>query len=1184
MSTFFDFTYNLNTEESQNEVLYAIAASKKNEYEPISHFFTDASQLALPVSGNMGTDAFGPVLGSETTKYRTTSLIRASGSDPVKIFAICDGQVAILPQVDDLTKINIIIKPASSYAPIKIKYFIYRGVRKSDLIDTGNLIVEENTSDPNQPSFINKLRSRFISFYLDVDSDIPPNFPASLIGFNPNQSNDFLIDDLFANRNSQDSYQMPNCSIGEHLGNFIGEVGLDIVLDYGDYRLTNQEELFKFNLEYGRKKQFMFDVATIPSSNSTKIKRYKENIHQFIDPAAFWGSHIECGIIKLHNNASGIKTNTDIFNLIVSKYQTKNKIYAYIQGENTRSYNYYETTRKVFGFTTLGELNDTSGWPILIKEITLVSATTTFKEGKNIQLEYDIDSAIPELERHVTIDIISPNNVTSNYPLLTRPKNPSGTLPTVLIDKTPSSTISFPVNGTKSCATFLFIYAHLKQEVPIKNYYNQLWPVNINTNLNLPSNEINLSSWCTYDKSRMVNLDEVLDIGASIQNKVIFDNGINQVIVGPNLPTKKRRLYMAVLKRNSVHDEEHYNLNIDTITAGLAKHIKTKEEYVLNLYNDKDFSIYKGTFTDGSDTINSLTLFHEKSLIKKKSYFQLGITEEEYNKLIYDVAVLPDLPPLPTQILPMDADNVFFHIEEDSSYTHEDIRKFKVGISYENSTGVISTLFPTSPTNDIFVYTLDGLFFFSKEYSEFQEFYNEFANAIIEFRTVPASIPASGSSPAIPKYNGEFGFDWLRVGDNTEPTYRDWIEGGYETPNGSDLNTEFEFDSVLGVSTEAYKALKREYYSLPLQNIDKNYNIPYLNLFSEIFSNTITTSTTPPYEANLRVLLEINEDLGKLEFEYDTSLFVIDKPILSDKLITSGKVESIDKTVKITCLNDFSESKIIKILAYPIGVTDKKMAKLAGLILLNKNDVFSRKLSNIALVSVHTDINNDGTIESAQYMPDEIKNLYNILYQNLTYCNIIESGLVLDLSSGTTYPDFQQNFDSLGNPITSGFIHSNGGIVVRRDYLASGTKIHHFVRDEFLRLNPLYSDYFLIFAFDKVLTYNEYDSSGVIIGLRTNTLGHVDEIGKPLVVVYNPNLSTTTPRDLTTLNHETMHGYGLYHTHRDGVIVEPEIKFIYPNANDSSLANPLVATDNVMGYLSNAITLWQWQRRFINLK
>jgi len=1161
MSTFFDFTYNLNTQEAQNEVLYAIAASKKKEYEPISHFFTDASQLALPVSGNMGTDAFGPVLGSETTKYSTTSVVRASGSDPVKIFAICDGQVAILPQVDDLTKINIIIKPASSYAPIKIKYFIYRGVRKSDLIDTGNLIVEENTSDPNQPSFINKLRSRFVSFYLDVDSDIPPNFPASLIGFNPNQANDLLIDDLFTKRNSQDSYQMPNCSIGEHLGNFIGEVGLDIVLDYGDYRLTNQEELFKFNLEYGRKKQFMFDVATIPSSNSTKIKRYKEHIHQFIDPAAFWGSHIECGIIKLHDNASGIKTNTDIFNLIVSKYQTKNKIYAYIQGENTRSYNYYETTRKVFGFTTLGELNDTSGWPILIKEITLASATTTFKEGKNIQLEYDIASAIPELERQVTIDIISPNNVTSNYPLLTRPKNPSGTLPTVLIDKTPLSTILFPVNGIKSCATFLFIYAHLKQEIPLKNYYNQLWPVNINSNLSLPSNEINLSSWCTYDKSRMVNLDEVSDLGASIQNKVVFDNGRNQDAVGPNLPTKKRRLYMAVLKRNSVHDEEHDNLNIDTITAGLAKHIKTNEEYVLNLYNDKDFSIYKGTFTDAAETINSLTLFHEKSLTKKKSYFQLGITEEEYNKLIYDSITVPEIVPPETtvpQLLPVEADNVFFHLEEDITFVHDFIKKFKLGLRYEDNTGVITTLFPSSPINDIFVYTIDDFYFFSAEYSTFQQFAENYPKTKVDFRV---KLP----------YAGEFGFDWIRDGLTGAPgdvNYKLNVGKLYSDSAHTIIEMNTNQDTgYFNVIPDEYKKLELEYISYPIQltSLEK-YFMPTMRLYPPYIASsfgTIDLDRQPifsaPYDDTINrvasLQLKINNITNpiKLELDYDHTIFTI----ISGIIPTS--IGSHTHDITVTCLKEFGQEQMIKVVAfYSSGVGAKGVT--VGTLRVKPNVKVRRFSKKLLFVDIITNINGP-TVPLIYSFDQHAKNLKKFLRQ-ISTTPIVKAETINMVLSPDVIFDANYVFTNVATGVKYIIGFSEGTPLTPNDlitdYLYDKLKLQHQAGTT-TPIGDIYKDYFKVFFFHDTGGY--LDALGAYKGLSGFSDG-----SEKLVDYPNTYPSTTT--------HEFLHTADVQHT--------------FTNIEGSSFAkhtfNPL-KTDNILDYSDllpvphgfPTISLFEWQ-------
>lgn len=118
---------------------------------------------------------------------------------------------------------------------------------------------------------------------------------------------------------------------------------------------------------------------------------------------------------------------------------------------------------------------------------------------------------------------------------------------------------------------------------------------------------------------------------------------------------------------------------------------------------------------------------------------------------------------------------------------------------------------------------------------------------------------------------------------------------------------------------------------------------------------------------------------------------------------------------------------------------------------------------------------------------------------------------------------------------------------------------------------------FLIFAFD-------------LNGRSTGLLGHIDAIGNYLAVLYRAGVRPSIePRDKTTLNHEAMHGYGLYHTHQEEgnapgaliTIVEPEKKYTYYDARDLSVPILPLATDNVMSYNPNAVTLWQWQRKFI---
>lgn len=1217
-----------------------------NRYEPRSHFFVDHNNLKPTNPSNEAVDAFGPVIGNETNQYRTTSFVRASETS--KVFAICDGEIMIQPQTEDTTKVNLILKPAASapYAPVKIKYFIYRGVNKSDLINN-NILVDVNESDPDQPIFLQKLWKEFIDFNMPFYEqgllDTPPEtFPALLIGYNENQDGETLIEHYFKRNNDGGNiifYQIPTCKEGEFLGNFTGRIGLDVILDYGDYELTNQDELFKLDLNFARKAEHIFDIGDIPYSTSIKEKRYKEYIHQFMDAAAFWGSHIECGKIRTISTQTGLKSSDDIYSDILNNYQTKNKIYVYIQGERTRSYNYYDTTRKVYGFEPTGQLNDTDGWPIIIEELTLPNSPTN-KHSLDVKLEFEINNNIDidkifELDRHISVDVISPgSSVASIYPKLERPLGVVGILngsfnydlsqqvsftATFAVDNSEGSIlpnglmlngstgqitgspttssvsdvtfiatdsvgdfmkftrtfnilpnqincgpITFYINNLNSCATFLFINGRLKQEFPVTDYYNELWPVNLTTSLNLPTNSENLVHWVTYDRNRILNLDDVINCGAIIQNKIVFDNGSNTNLT-PS--TKKRRLYIASVKRNTTHNFENDNLNVNYSSAGLEKLVNSNEKYIDEIFNDKSFSFYRGKFTDGS-TINSLCLIHDTNFNRKSSYFMLGITEEEYNILVYDS---PTVPTTSSQLLPQDAENTFFHLEEDINFTHENIRKFKVGLWFEDNEGNISD--PLYPSIDVIVYTMDGFTFFSKEFTDYHQFSKEFANAIVEFRTIPdATI-----NPPIPAYKGEFGFDWLRIDDapmDLRPTYYNSILSGYERPHGTDLNTEYENKD------EAYKALKRQYKTVPITKTNQQYFIPYLSLFSQIFSNSVPTIPAPPFEAHLRVYVEINENINKLEFDYDSALFSISKNELTDKLKTvdtSGNVikkESDDKTITITCLQDFSEPQQIRVLCYPLGITDKKDARLAGIILVNKNDVLTRKEANIALISVQTDINNDGTAEEGAYQLSEIERLYNTLHQSLTYCNVVQ-GLILDLKSD---PEFKHYTDpTTGNLVDGGFILVNINNRILEFNKNTSEQVHLYLKNKFLNVagNTIYNNYFLIFTFNQTFQ-------------SVNVIGNVSDIGKPLVVVYNDRATNPPPYNNTdrvpvVLGHEAMHGFGLYHTHKEGTIPvkEPEKLFTYPLYSSITQAT---ATDNVMSYNIDGLTLWQWQKKFIKIK
>lgn len=1297
----FEFTYTLNSEESQTAVWDAITASAKTakkEYEPASHFFTEETNLAVADPVNYGTDAFGPFdpidpakPNEDNRKYRLTSKVRSTDANPVKVFAICNGQLLIQPQKkEDGTinpdKVNLILKPSASYAPLKIKYFIYRGVNKADLMDAdimgaNNKLKTPIEEDPDQPGFLKKIWKHFLGLIQSVTNTEPDpslyEFPASLIGFDETQDENTLLEHYFRRKDLDDSYQIPNCSFGEHLGYFTDEIGLDIVLDYGDYQLVNQEELFKFDLKYARAKEHVFDTSGM--TDTTKIKRYKEYIHQFLDAAAFWGSHIECGSISTTDTSNSYiwRNSADIYDKFLNKYQTQNNIYVYIQGENNRSYNYYDTDRKVYGFNPDGELNYTKGWPILIKELTTSQPETTKKES--LSLVYDIhyadgtftpytadgstynqiNIAIPESERHISIDVVAPNNNTSSYPKLERPSAKeefvgsvfqyfsikdatiSGTFPdgldydsstgeifgspttagitTVtlksasksetinfvispdlsniiqnLTAKTETVDIAFQINDTKSCAGFLMLYGNLKQEFPIKDYYNNLWPVNLETNSLLPTTEIeNLSSWATYDRNSLINLDDFLDTAGVVQNKVFFDNG--KKIKNGIVSRKTRRLYMAILKQNSTSDSEYDKLNIDTVTAGMEKSNISKELYIKNLYKDPGFSVYKGTFYDEVN-INTLSLVHKNKVVKKKSFFHLGITDEEFNKLMYNpIPVLEGTPAEPlTQYLPADADNVFFHLQEDLTYSNTYVRKFRVGLRFEDNTGALDTIYPSYSENDVFVYTLDGFYFFSNEYSEYQEFFDDLSeNCRIDFRpkkkstTIDVMVNGTLTSQSRDTWDGNFGFDWCRIGDagmsndKTSTTY-DQITGHYY--NSSNPNIKLNPNAVVPYTfkkeKKEWQKMLNSYFSYPISNIAPLYITPWLSLYPSLDKSGLPTgfpritsdgSLKCLVEAEVELVINILDTLSSLKIKYEKDYFDINSisatetTALNDVTdpktgVRYGLLEVNDKSetigtphtleIKIKALREFAEDKKIQVIA-----TDSTGEKLAGELRIVANDKTNRKETNILFVNVKTNVpsrNYDiGDIKNGMIFTSDhdekietkITRFFNqalIDVQNFYQAN-------LDVTPGTTTspnPEYSPTFNSGIRYLPDGTFETDDDLISK-------------VYSDFTEYNPVwdlqYNDCFIIFFVDE--------------GKGSGSYGQSEGIGSSSrkVIVYSDGLNDTTSA------HELLHTTGLYHTFSNSGELTLT-KFLTDNIMDYSDAN-----DQKNTYPIPVVSLWKRQ-------
>lgn len=408
------------------------------------------------------------------------------------------------------------------------------------------------------------------------------------------------------------------------------------------------------------------------------------------------------------------------------------------------------------------------------------------------------------------------------------------------------------------------------------------------------------------------------------------------------------------------------------------------------------------------------------------------------------------------------------------------------------------------------------------------------------------------------KWKGEFGFDWLREKDNgltTEPAYETIIEGGYKDGK-SDLD-----------KIEAFKQLKTEYEKFTItrkasvEGAGTEYFVPYLTLFSQEFVEAMPKDTLvkPQYEAEFTILLNIDEDLEKLKFEYDDTLFSINTPVFEKNTKTKG-LEKQEKTIKITCLKDLDSDKEISVYAYPKGITgDDPIAaieerKLAGRIIVLKNDHTVRSEEKFVLVEITTNLVEK---EKATFFSEEKFMLYTGLHQALILPTIKET--TLNLSS---YSEFQ-----MGGKHVDKYKH-----IAYRDkdnFEYVNTSLQRDVRNIFLdqdddfgnKNKTKYDNFFTIFKFG--VGANDPSIAGVVQDIATRNA----------IIFKALNYKNST------LCHEALHGLGLCHTHRyKNPLESRKYKYIYPLGE----ARSTNATNNIMSYSGNAFTSWRWQWAFIN--
>jgi hypothetical protein len=693
------------------------------EKKPTCFFFVEQGGFT---QSNL--QAFGPIAGNEYNEFRVTA--KFSCANTVKAFSICKGVVLIQPQAGSSTKVNLVLRPFNQpYPGLNIKYFVYRGLRRSDFFTTGtDPLVKPHTNNVTS-DFIKKVNADFDSFYSEPIKDtngnvIPkPAFSAKFIGFDASIPDITLLSDLFfkesvfttvgGNTTETTPFELPLIDEGKWLGNFeAGDCGIDVVLNYGDYKYEFDNGEFVFDLGYARVAEAIINGGS-GTAYEKKLKREQSN--QFVDIAAFFGLFVDEGIVRSYSGTTlQSKEGLPIYDDLLSSFDTKNRFYIYIETERERSYNFYGNysispasnesikvgvSEMSLAISEYGHF----GWPLLVK--TQQQTGGGSRNNTFLQLRSNKAHLCALYVEIGTTNLNEGGDFYGYQQLLTGNVSESFTVPFVV-----STTSSTDGKNVVSLTKLVFVGCKCPFQLgsgidPNGNTLSIVTDLNeidaifkllrVKSLFSSTSDELTVKSKkiaiLTHEKNNEV-------IGASALEACRIIDKVSKGSTGGFL---KRVTFFAEARSIST--------NLASATAKLDYHQNSSTSTKGNATNSLNVLLPKLTrelFDDGSITVTGLKFLKNESL--EPAGVMLGLTYEECGRI--------------QLLINNNLKNVFLHFLEKTKVNL--ITPDKGSLSYKKYELAIvgeelDSLVLIKPSDPIIIYTIDGHCFFSDLYSKF---------------------------------------------------------------------------------------------------------------------------------------------------------------------------------------------------------------------------------------------------------------------------------------------------------------------------------------------------------------------------------------------------------------------------------------------------------------------------------
>lgn len=417
------------------------------------HFFTDIS-LFQNSGIQPASKAFGPIVSGDSDyvsgkdSFRLTSL-HTSSSD-LTAFAVCNGVVFVQEQSGGL--LNIILKPTDNppFNFPKVKFYIYRGVKKSSLINGG--IVASSTNDLTTDLWDSNAAKVAIT---GVAEDVPTE--ALDLGINSAGTSSDILESAF--HDSTTDYQLPLVKSGWSIGTFDStEYGFEIVLDSIGFEPT---------MAHARVSTTIVSVDTLVSSptQSQEFEHWhdKEQIRFYIDPAAFFGNFYYDKLKVKSGGSTSTKKKNEIYDLILSgKFNNHDITWLDIRQNNNFSFNYF----KNYGPNIQAAYDASSslvnrdyyglGWPLM------KISTSDFASGNNGKYN-TIRLSLPDGsgDNPAPLIFLSSGTLSSNFPRETKDANRMLEL-NVTAGQSDEVTLASPNRDGQSTTTPIAQYIRLK--------------------------------------------------------------------------------------------------------------------------------------------------------------------------------------------------------------------------------------------------------------------------------------------------------------------------------------------------------------------------------------------------------------------------------------------------------------------------------------------------------------------------------------------------------------------------------------------------------------------------------------------------------------------------------------------------------------------------------------------------